>query len=299
MKAWKNKMALGFMIVVLIFSLTLGTAVWYFGNAYEKTALVYVKSLDWVVPLSALDRSTETDETSEPYVETRDRVGWKTYKGREIHNIYAVDEDSYAVSFKGKTANEPVTGYMLFDQNMNPLLGRQMFEVILEASDGMRYFIRSGKDFDGKTTKRECGFLESSGEVAFTFDHVPLCVNSFSEGLAIVYDDKLYGYNKEGKEVFALDYTGKEITPMQRENDEEDTTYTPYYTHFTDGLAPVTLDGDKMGYINHKGKMVIEPVFKEAGLVEDGTATVCLIRSDSPSTLIKDHWGVLDLKGVQ
>ena len=50
MKAWKNKLALGFMIVVLLLSLTLGAAVWYFGNAYEQTALVYVKSLDWVVP---------------------------------------------------------------------------------------------------------------------------------------------------------------------------------------------------------------------------------------------------------
>ena len=331
MKVWKSKLVLGFLMAVLMVSLALGAVIWHFGDAYEKTASVYMKSLDWILPLSTdyqyitMDKETgspykcvgreqtefrntsgkvvrtisSTDDSSVPYTETRDRLGWKSYKGREIHNIWAVDEDTYAVSFKSSTDSESVTDYMLFDGDMQPVLGNRMFEVILEESDGMRYFISSEKDFDGNTMKKECGFLDAGGDVAFTFEHVPLCVNSFSEGLSIVYDDKLYGYDKDGNAVFALDYTGKKIAASQRENHEEDTTYTPYYTRFSGGLAPVTLDGENMGYINTKGKIVIDPLFKEAGLVVDGTAAVCLMQSDSPSTLVKSRWGILDLEGVQ
>jgi len=333
MSTWKSKWALGLILAVLAVSLALGAAVWHFASNYEKTASVYVKSLDWILPLStdyqyiSIDESsdglylcrkkdqidyrdpagklvqnvslTEYEANSVPYVETRDQLDWKTYKGRKIHAIWSVDEDTYAVSFKGKKPEDGVSGYMLFDRNMKPVLEDRMFEVILEESDDMRYFISSETDFDGRPAKKECGFLDAAGDVAFIFDHIPRCVNSFSEGLALVYDDKLYGYDKDGKIVFALDYTGNGIAANQRQNYEEDTTYSPYYTRFSDGLAPVTLDGVKMGYIDTEGKMAVEPLFKEAGLMLNGTAAVCLIQSDSPSTLVKSRWGILNLKGVQ
>lgn len=329
MNAWKNKWIMGFLTATLITSMTLGAVIWHFGSNYEKTASVYMKSLDWALPLStdyqhiSIDRETEnqyrclskeqvdfrdtsgqllksenpTDTTS--YIETHDRLGWKSYQGRKIGNIYAVDENTYAVSFKGQTADEYGSSYLLLDKNMKPVLGDRMFEVILEESDDMRYFVNSEKDFDGKAQKKECGFLDASGNVVFTFDHVPVCVNSFSEGLALVYDDKLYAYNKAGNIVFSLDYTGEGIIASQRENHEEDTTYSPYYTRFVNGLAPITLDGASMGYINRKGNFVIEPLFQEAGIVLDATAAVCLIQSDHPSTLVKSRWGILDLRGVQ
>ena len=318
-------------MTVLLLSLALGAAVFHFANAYEKTASVYMKSLDWVLPLSTDYQYISIDEDAgklyqchqKNQIDFRDTTGklvktssigdenesaaenagshkdWTAYKGRTIHSIWSVDKNTYAVSFDGKTPEDGVSGYMLFDEKMNPLLDGRMFETILRESDGMRYFISSERDFDGKPAKKECGFLNRDGGVAFTFDHVPLCVNDFSEGLSIVYDDKLYAYDKEGKQVFALDYESGQFPPNQRDNMDEYAVYSPYFTQFTDGLAPVTLDGEKMGYINKAGKMVIEPLFKEAGLVLDGTAAVCLIQSDSPSTLVKSRWGILNLKGVQ
>ena len=106
-------------------------------------------------------------------------------------------------------------------------------------------------------------------------------------------------YDKEGNQVFSLDYESGQVPPYQRDTMDEYAVYSPYFTQFADGLAPVTLDGEKMGYINTAGKLVIEPLFKEAGPVLDSTAAVCLIQSDSPSTLVKSRWGILNLKGVQ
>ena len=75
--------------------------------------------------------------------------------------------------------------------------------------------------------------------------------------------------------------------------------WSPYFTWFVDGLAPATLDGQHWGYINQSGKFVIEPYFKEAHIVMNKTAAVCLIQSDIQSTLSNSRWGILDLKEVQ
>lgn len=342
MNILKNKLIVGFLAMVLILSLGLGGLVYYYGHTYEKTAMVYMKNLDWVLPLStnyqhiSIDKesgnlyrclqkdtvdfrntdgevvetqnlSDETEVTEGnrdsadflPYEYTGNHKGWTTYKGREIHAVWRVDQNTYAVSFEGETPEESVSDFMLFDEKMNPVFGERLFANILRESDGMRYFVSSERNFDGTPAKQEWGFMNDKGEMVFTFDHEPLCVNDFSEGLSIVYDDKLYAYNKEGDIVFSLDYVNDQVIPDQRHTIDEYSLSSPYFTQFADGLAPVTLDGDKWGYINQSGKFVIEPYFKEAGLVMNQTAAVCLIQSDSPSTLVNSRWGILNLKGVQ
>ncbi len=338
MKILRNKWTAGFLMGVLIISLGLGAVVYRYGSQYEKTASVYIKELNWVFPLSTEYRTIAIDSTDEnlywclgdnqvdfrdasgqvvrtenfnneeeetthenhglPYADNGNDKGWESYQGREINSVWTVDENTFAVSFVGETPEEADSDYMLFDGDMKPVLGNRMFEVILKESDGMRYFISSDRTFDGKPVKKECGFLNEKGEVAFTFDHVPRCVNDFSEGLTVVYDNQLCAYNKEGKKVFAVDYEGTEIKASQRENHEEYTHYSPYYTQFVDGLAPVTLDGEKMGYMNREGKVIIEPIFERAEIVMNQTGAVCLLQGKGVSTLVNERWGILDLKEV-
>ena len=339
MNLLKHKWMAGLLAGVLLISFGLGAVVYHYGSQYEKTTSVYMKSLSWVMPPSTAYRTIAIDEDdsnlywclgkeqidyvdangqvvkSKPLADTEEDIlyennglpyrvdgydqDWESYKGRSIKSVWAVDEEIFAVSFAGRTPEEESSDYMLFNQNKKPVLGDRMFEVILRECDGMRYFISSDQTFDGKPAKKECGFLNEKGEVAFTFDHEPLCVNDFSEGMTIVYDDRLYGYDKEGRQIFAVDYTGTEIKAEQRENFEEYTLYSMYYTQFADGLAPVTLDGELMGYIDKEGKIVIEPIFKAAEPVLNKTAAVCLTQSSGAGNLINERWGILDLREVQ
>lgn len=334
MNTWKNKLVAGFLAVVLALSLGLGALVYHYGYTYEKTTSVYMKSLNWVLPHSVkyrsilldeqdsglylgyyedqvdfidtagtvvdtLNRTDMADDYADAFTDTQTQLGWTTYKGREMHSIWRIDDDEYAVGFLTRTDELDAVDYMVFDAEMNPLFGERMFDNIQRESDGMRYFVSSERNFDGTPAVQECGFMNAEGKTVFTFDHEPRSVNDFSEGLSIVYDDKLYGYDKRGKVVFALDYTSDEISPSQRDVAEEYDVSSPYYTHFAGGLAPVTLDGDKFGYINKSGEFIIEPLFKEARIVMEQTAAVCLIQSDVPSTLVNSRWGILDLKGVQ
>lgn len=356
MKVWKSKLILSFFAVVLLLSLGLGGLVYHYGQTYEKTFGVYMKSLDWVLPHSNAYSSIYADEeqagryccyrddeidlidTTGNLVETKDRSDgqvdeslptedtrildgdkqvrptdhdgyeifdiktgetWSSYKGRKFHSVWRIDEHEFAIGFLTRTKTQDDIDYMVFDEEMKPIFGDRLFTFIARESEGMRYFVSSERTFDGKPAKVECGFMDEKGETVFAFDHEPVCANDFSEGIALVYDDQLCGYDKTGKKVFVLDYTGEAVAPDFHAMADEYAFWSPYFTWFVDGLAPATLDGQHWGYINQSGKFVIEPYFKEVHIVMNKTAAVCLVQSNIQSTLSNSRWGILDLKEVQ
>lgn len=250
--------------------------------------------------LSGYKYAVELKHYREEVFDVRTGENWDNYQGRPIDSVWVIDENHFALGFNTDLDDgQYVTDYLILDDNMTPVYGNRMFTVLGRDSDGMRYFVSSERTFDGKPAERQCGFLDEKGQVVFTFDHVPACVNDFSEGLTLVYDDQLQAYDKTGKQVFALDYTGQAVEAAQRQIDEEYAHYSPYYTYFSNGLAPITLDGEKWGYVNQEGEIVVEPLFKNADIVYDSTAAVCVIQSDIPSTLNSARWGILDLREVQ
>ena len=418
MNVLKNKLVLGFLIFVLAISVGIGITVWHYGSTYEKTAAVYMRKLDWVLPLNSnysqllydeeeelyrgwnrektdwidangqVVKSDPTDKKvieieseslghgfytfSEDYalgvknsdgeiiipaehqqifpyqdgycialhengyemiydisgkllkeggtdyhylsnnkfsVETEDgfeifdlKTGesWTSYHNRQISEVFKLDNHTFAIGFGMYTMDEYVTDYILFDDNMKPILEDKQFTQINRLSEDMRFFITSERSFDGKPVRRECGFMNKDGEIVFLFDHIPRCVNDYSEGLSIVYDEKkLYALDKQGNIVFSHEYTGDSIAASQRTMMENYEVITPYYVEFNEGFAPVTLNGEKWGYIDTTGKFVIEPYFSEVSTVQNGIAVVCDTRSPTPSSLVHSRWGILKLKGGQ
>jgi len=63
--------------------------------------------------------------------------------------------------------------------------------------------------------------------------------------------------------------------------------YNPFFSSFSEGLAPVMTEGLKWGYINKDGKFVIEPRFDLAGQFTEGFAKVA----------IGDKLGYIDKQG--
>lgn len=390
MKRLKNKFVLGFLLVVILISIGLGISIWCHGNAYEKQSSVYLKKLDWILPLSTeyielcydeetggyqgwnrekIDYLNENGEVTKsvPYEtgqttitseyqsisyledgyaialdqndknvildakgnklkenltacvylsnhkfsqETSDgreifdiQTGkiWSSYRDRTFSEVFKLDEHTFAIGFESYQSGGLYSfDYILFDETMQPILRDKQFSQISRLSDNMRYFVTSKTTFDGDEAEVECGFMNSSNEVVFLLDHIPLCVNDYSEGLVLIYDEEeLYALNKQGKKVFSLSYIGDAIAATQREVIENYEGDSPYYVEYKEGLAPVTLDGKKWGYINQKGKFVVEPVFAEAKPVCAGAAIVCDISRPSPSSLVHSRWGILDLEGVK
>lgn len=94
------------------------------------------------------------------------------------------------------------------------------------------------------------GMLNEQGAVIIDFKYHSL---SFSDdGKTLVgreYDSGFMGF---------LDTTGKKILPFQYRNAEA----------FSEGLAGVSLDGKKMGFINRQGQWVIAPQYDWSGIAQ-------------------------------
>jgi len=160
------------------------------------------------------------------------------------------------------------------------------------------------------------GYTNTGGDVVIKpqFSYA----ESFSEGIAFVSDENGYRYiNKKGETVKVLErpyYGGIEdfgpningYTKYARTfnegfaaikdgdkvgfiNIDGDVVIEPRYdnvSYFSDGLALVEIDG-KYGYINTKGEMVIEPQFDAAKSFHNGVAAV----NEG------EKWGLIDEKG--
>jgi hypothetical protein len=118
------------------------------------------------------------------------------------------------------------------------------------------------------------GFIDKEGN--FVIEPKYDSASCFSEGLACVRVGAKYGY---------IDRTGKAIIPMQFDwpsqssevsSDDPDLDYSKILAEplvFSEGLA-VARKGDRCGYIDHTGKVVIEPTFLGAQPFDHGYAQV-------------------------
>jgi hypothetical protein len=169
--------------------------------------------------------------------------------------------------------------------------------------------------------KDKWGFIDETGKevVPPKYD----VVGDFSEGFAIVELNGKYGFvDMKGKEVVPLKYdnvgdfsegfagvrlgdkrgkvdkNGKEYWDMTRDysttgetiSTTGETIIPPKYDYvgrvFFDGLAWIRL-GDKWGFINEQGKVVVPPVYDEVRVFDFGFAQVKL----------NGKWGVVDQQG--
>jgi WG repeat protein len=160
-------------------------------------------------------------------------------------------------------------------------LGRVVFNLPESFSIGFRGGLAAIRTREGS------GFVDKRGKFISTkfYEHVEM----FSEGLAAVaarIETKAkYGFiNESGAVVIPLQFDpllGPHSQPMN-------------LGRFTEGLAAVRI-GNIYGYIDHKGKVVIAPRFREAAEFSEGLASVTTI--DGQKGYI-DKTGLLVIKST-
>jgi len=117
-------------------------------------------------------------------------------------------------------------------------LKKWRFDFVLDFSEGLAPVAR---DINGDF---KMSFIDTKGNLVFDYKFDAVMI--FSEGLAcVVIDKKLYYIDKKGRIVIKLDpdYSGD---------------------YFSEGLAKVCNKDSKCGFIDRKGKMVIEPKFSSS-----------------------------------
>jgi hypothetical protein len=132
------------------------------------------------------------------------------------------------------------------------------FESALSFSEGLATVVVGGK----------AGFINKSGQMVIE-PQFPQAF-SFNEGLARVLVDLEWCYiNKAGNIVITQPITSPAPPPK-----------------FSEGLSPVKI-GDKIGFMDTKGKTVIEPQFESACFFSEGLAAV----------EVDNKWGYIDKSG--
>ena len=116
---------------------------------------------------------------------------------------------------------------------------------------------------------------------------------SFSEGLACVLfeNGKPQFIDQEGNIVFQVDFLDHGSVLEESENEGFRYYFVDNCTHFEDGLALVNLN-EKFGFIDKKGKLIINPIYDYALDFNEGFAAVA-------TTNIHDEikWGYIDKSG--
>ena len=137
------------------------------------------------------------------------------------------------------------------------------------------------------------GYIDKRGNVVVPFKAYKLA-SHFSEGLAAVSQGDKWGYiDEQGNLVIALQYGGvpeewKKSLRLAQNPDYVMKAISIFAAkNFHEGLAAVSENG-KWGFIDKKGKVVIDFQFDEVGDFSEGLARV---RNKD------DKWGYIDKKG--
>ena len=150
---------------------------------------------------------------------------------------------------------------------------KPQFSFAQSFSDGMAQVV-----LDQCVPKVDCGligYIDKSGNLVVRPQF--RAANDFHEGRAAV--------RRGSDEWTFIDKTGQEITKQRFKSDLKNSLVVT--TDFSEGLAGVKV-GDKWGFIDTKGKMVILPQFDEALKFSEGLAAV----------FIECRWGYIDKTGA-
>jgi WG repeat protein len=159
----------------------------------------------------------------------------------------------------------------------------QSGRVVIELPESFSFGFREG--LAAIRTKTGSGFIDKTGRFISTKRYEQ--VDSFSDGLAAVVE----GQWTEAKYGF-INKSGELAIPLRFEARQGPFEESVYLSRFTEGLAPVMIR-NLYGYIDHKGNVVIPPIFREAGLFAEGLASVT--KADGQKGYI-DKTGLLVIK---
>jgi len=143
-------------------------------------------------------------------------------------------------------------------------------EVVISVPYGVALSFSEGMVPVKVKNEQKWGYMDKTGRlvIPFKFDRAM----TFSEGYAGVVEDGKIGYiNRKGEYVIKprFPYYSTWKTPFGRR-------YNPFFSSFSEGVAPVMTEKLKWGYIDKKGEFVIKPKFDLAGQFTEGFAKVAV-----------------------
>lgn len=170
--------------------------------------------------------------------------------------------------------------YYHLDKNFDVAEGTQVYEQYGELSEGLRYVTL----YNEKTGNVSPCYINTDEEVVITLDEMPDNASVFSEGKAFVQTgNKLVCINTNGRELFTLKI-------------KQQYSSFRFYDDFcySEGLAAVSLDNDKYGYIDETGEFVIPPVLDVAWEFENGYAIAAIEGEEYQFGILKMNEGGRD-----
>lgn len=239
--------------------------------------------------------STEVPVESEPVSVSEDEVTPEVTADL-IHYTVSVGEYSEQCGFKDEAGNVVV---------------KAEYDFCGEFNEGMAYLLKNDP-----TTNSEgaymIGYVNSIGELVIPVDIAAdygwfLDARDFSEGLVAVLKKDKWGYmDKKGNIVMPFEYEtasdfSNGLATVSKDykygaiNHSGDSVINLKYSHlgeFKEGLAAFTpVNSDKNGFINTKGKVIVEPIWDQAMDFSEGRAAVA--KGDYENA----KWGFIDPTG--
>lgn len=143
---------------------------------------------------------------------------------------------------------------LLFDKDGNEIIPEVKIKLISDQWSGEIF------GFSGSMLRQrkggEWGAINSRGKLTVPFIYSEL--TEFDAG---------YALGKREKKFYVLDTDGNE-TLIEKNNE------ITYIKHFSEGLAPIELKGNRYGFVDTLGKIVIEPEYSTVGYFSGGFAWV-------------------------
>lgn len=213
-----------------------------------------------------------------------DRRGNVVFKGEIGQNIIMVDEDNYMVESYGKktkvinmrtgkileldktyySVRPDGNGHYIGESNDSKkdfILDKNFVDETDQVLKGLTNKIYDLETFQGKYAATNLGYIDRNYNLVFKKTSEAE-LGSFSEGKAFIYyDNRIDCVDENFKVLFSKKRTAKG-------NSSE------IFTEFHNGVASISLDGDRKGYIDDKGNWIVKPVFDMAQDVSNGVTAV-------------------------
>ena len=203
------------------------------------------------------------------WIRTETFVGFINHVGNVAFEL----PDSFSIGFReGLAAVGTPTGWGFIDKT-GRFISTKRYEQVESFSDGLAAVA------EGRWQDAKYGFINKTGEVAIPLRFAPrqsqietMSLSRFTEGLAPIMFGNLYGY---------IDHKGNTVIPPVFRDAGQ----------FSEGLASITTVAGQKGYIDKAGLLVIKLTSGRGGQFNEGLATWA-VEIDGPTKMgYIDHTG--------
>lgn len=282
-----------------------------YGVKDEQREIVIKAKYSWIEPFR--DGYTIVCDTNKHDI-IIDRSGRIVFYEKRAQSISHIDQTYYLIqatepfvvnAATGEEIQLPVAASEIYSDGMGGYIGlrksggqffltkefkltsdKQLYKTLGPLSEGLRF---AGKfdgvtldnvsdDFDEDLAKASYSYMNADGQAVIKLpyeDNVDGGI--FSEGKALVLSSR-------NNELVCIDKMGSKLFTLK--TDYSDDYFYVDVPCFSQGYAPVSLNGSTYGFIDKKGEFAVAPLFKSAKKITNGYSIV---------TYRNTH-GILDLK---